>query len=224
MKEKLCICLPGHDFSYMWLASFCDMISRLQERFQIIYLFSQGCNLFDVRNGFINHLRNFKPDYILWIDSDNQVSIEGFNKLHEFISSHPECDAIGGWYLMNTMMKGNLIAAGWDDNSRPDALELHTKTEPFEVDYIGFGFLLMRMSAIDAFDRNDVFRPRFDPIRNGFHGDDVSFCYEAVFDKGMKFYLHPQVQVPHLKLMPLPIIKFMPKPLVGIEEEFAVPV
>ena len=206
-RPKLFIALPGQNFDFQWVAPFLDLFSFLLQNFEISWGHSQSCNIFSVRNGLVDHINRFNPDFVLWIDSDNQVSTHGFKLLYQKLSDYPEMSAIGGWYVINKAGV-NAIAAGWDGTQEACKLDEFQKKDPFEVEYIGFGFLLMRYEIIKKLSeaRKEVFRPRLDEKRDVYHGDDVGFCLDAK-DLGFNFYLHPQVYSPHLKMRPIEIVQ-----------------
>lgn len=207
-RPRLFVCLPGSNFSFQWLATFLELFLFLDKNFELTWAFSTGCNIYDTRNAFVPYMKQAKPDYVLWVDSDNQVNIAGFKKLFDKLFEEKDIPAIGAWYLINKPGQNtNSIAAGDMNKTREITNEDLQKSAPIEVDYIGFGFLLMRYEIVEriAKARPDVFRPRLDD-HDRYLGDDVSFCLDAR-DLGYKFFLHPQVYSPHLKTLPVGFVQ-----------------
>ena len=38
-----------------------------------------------------------KPDYVFWLDDDNLISLDCFNRLMYDLETHPEVDVVSGW-------------------------------------------------------------------------------------------------------------------------------
>lgn len=164
-------------------------------------------NIYTVRNRCIAEIRQTLgepgPDYILWLDSDNPVFFPQFLMLKQALIDHPEASGVGGWYYIQSgIPAGAEVAAGWtiDGVYKNTTLEeVNQSKDLLEVDWIGFGFLLMRGSILKYLDAEP-----FVPVPNGYsyHPDDTSFMIRAKA-KGHRFFLHPKVHVQHLKMLPL---------------------
>lgn len=210
-RPKLLICAPGSEFSIGWLVSWSSMLNELSPEYIIALRFASSNNIYSVRNqcatgmvieseSDVAHL----PDYVLWIDSDNLVSAQGFRLLRDGMRSKPDAIAVGGWYMINVAEPN--VAAGWDngqEHHRPTIDEIEAATDLIGVDYIGFGFLLMDYRKLRDLGPNP-FNARFHRTTGEMEGDDISFC-ELAREHGHKFYLHPGVHVPHLKLLMVPV-------------------
>lgn len=207
-KPKLIVCLPGSNFSQDWLIGWNDLNAHLQMEYRVTPVYASGCNIYEVRNGCVESIaENVQPDdepeYILWIDSDNVVSVDGFYALRKAMEAIPEASGVGAWYLMKVPGKWDpMITAGSGDN-RPTVQDVQAaRGRLLPVEYIGFGFLLMRFSLIESMGLGC-----FKPMLRGdgdFEEDDVSFCLRAN-ESGAKFFLHSGVHSPHLKLFPVPV-------------------
>jgi len=178
-------------------------------KFDMDFIFASGCNLYDVRNSVLRRIkgREFTPDYLLWIDSDNLVSAEGFNLLLEAIEKY-DLDGCGGWYFMNSSTPPNMIAAGWNDEklSRPTIEDMEKAAEPFPIDYFGFGCFLVKYECFTELGEIPFSPRRVEGQPRNYLGDDISFFLDSR-EKGRKYFIHPKVFVPHLKLLEIPVVK-----------------
>jgi GT2 family glycosyltransferase len=110
-------------------------------------------------------------------------------------------DIIGGMYPMNG---AGTSTAGWfqdDGNHRINYPYFKDLEEPFEVDYVGFGFLLMRRGVLE-----EIGYPWFQPEMVEFldketavhSSEDVAFCRKAQ-RAGFAVHVHPRVHLDHQK-------------------------
>lgn len=208
-KPKVTVCLPGSLRDEQWLEGWDRLHAYLQEDFRVTRIYSVGNNIYDVRNACVERLVDLaeshgRPDYVLWVDSDNIVDEKGFRALRHALDNLLEASAVGAWYLMKTPSGQAEITAG-SGGMRPDIEDLlQAQGALLPVEYIGFGFLLMRYSLIEDLGLH----PFLPHLRgdNDYDTDDVSFCL-AAGAKGHKFFLHSGVHSPHLKLSPVPFIR-----------------
>ena len=210
----IAVCLPGGSFSAQWLIHWNSFFHQFLQHYTMLPCYASGCNLYEVRNRCIPQFDRLPPDrpcdYLLWIDSDNLVTWAGFQFLMHAIQD-PKVSAVGGWYWHQDVLGDEppKVAGGSFDGRQKDGARLAEIEAAaaagalLEVDYLGFGFLLMKAQII-----HDLGATPFFPllVQNeegmGFMGDDVGFCYMAK-SKGHRFFIHPWVQVPHLKLRPI---------------------
>ena len=203
-REVLAVCLPGSNFSRAWLAGWNELYPYLHAKFRLYLYYAESNNIYQVRNITANLVLNNpdKPKYVLWIDSDNVVSAAGFEWLYQAAEAGEEVSAVGGWYRFFGP-NGSLVAAGTGPDARPTEEEVKNCPGLMRVGYIGFGFLLMRYEVLA-----DMGESAFTPVRwdGTFCTDDGGFCDHAG-KKGYKFYIHPKVFAPHLKLGEVPAIR-----------------
>ena len=141
-------------------------------------------------------------DYMLWIDSDIIFTVDDFDKL----LSH-QMDIVSGLYLMEDGQQFATVE-NWDENffvkngyfKFLSRIDLQNKMEPFQVNYTGFGFMLIKKGVFESMEY-PWFRPEFLQIGNcnDFTMEDVAFCREAN-RKGYKILVDPTVIVGHEKL------------------------
>lgn len=201
-RPLLALCVPGYEFSWMFLNSILMFLPRLLADYQCCIECATSNNIFVVRNRCVSDVLTATAgrelDYVLWIDHDHIFDYDQFLVLKKSLDEHPELAGIGAYYYVQSgIPAGAEIAAGWfDGDKHVTQAEIAAATEPIEIDYTGFGFMLMRGSAIQF--QKDPFNP---VLHDGtFHGDDASYCYSAR-QHGFRFAIHPKVNVAHLKLL-----------------------
>lgn len=211
---KVIFCLPGKQFSDKFLSCWSNLLSScikhgidvvMSQKFNSnVYYVRAQCLGADVLRG-----RSQKPfngqieyDYIMWIDSDIVFQPMQFEQL-----IRRDLDIVGGMYLMES---GTHFAAvkEWDVNHfrRHGSFQFLSKadiqgqTDPIEVAYTGFGFLLIKKGIFERISY-PWFEPQMTDMGNGifdFASEDVSFCIKAR-NAGFKIYVDPAVIVGHEK-------------------------
>lgn len=214
---NLVLCLPGNNFSGKFLDCLIDFYHWcVTSGISVGLSRRENSNVYFVRNqclGANNRAGEFqKPwqgnvdyDYTLWIDSDIIWTPQDFQKLYAL-----NTDIASGLYLMdsNNMFPNEYSCVEhWDetyfqDHGRFEFLtkqKLAEKKSPFPVNYVGFGFMLVKRGV-----NENLQYPWFRPIfkRTGtaydFCSEDVGWCHQAL-DKGYKIMVHPEVVVGHEK-------------------------
>ena len=215
--KKIVFCLPGRSFSGEFLSCWTEMIQHCINKQYIMYLSQKySSNIYWVRSqclgADVRRGENQKPfdnkipyDYILWIDSDIIFKPQDLDRL----LSHNK-DVVGGLYLMEG---GRQFAAVKHMNNEyfkqngsyqfltPDDISKSPQLIP--VDYIGFGFLLIKYGVIESM-KYPWFEPqimRIDDYKD-FVGDDVSWCIKAR-KLGIQIYADPTTWVRHEKTVKL---------------------
>lgn len=212
MQPSITVCIPGSGFSGKWLAAWNGLYSRLLKDYdyRVTVVQGEGNNIYDVRGDCIRKLAevaaDHPPEHVLWIDSDNIVSYEGFVQLHYALTQVPEASAVGGWYLFTAPDSEQPMVAAGSGDERPSVANIKAAIDAgahlMEVEYIGFGFLLMKFRLLE-----ELGLRAFTPILRDdgdCETDDVSFCLRAT-RLNHKFFLHAGVHAPHLKLLPIPV-------------------
>ena len=212
--KKLCVLMPGSTFSNIWVAGMLDLFSHLLSRYHLRMSWAEGNNIYMTReNCLIQAMAdpNGQPDFLLWIDSDNPPSVAGFELLMGAMDASPEVSAVGGWYrFFNPYTREVHLAAG---SRTPDEKSCNLSEEEvletdhlIEVEFIGFGFCLMRAQVIKDIGIEKCFAPLLmDPPRNGrtWCTDDDGFFARARA-AGHRVFVHPAVFVAHEKRMNVP--------------------
>lgn len=207
MLPRLIVCIPGSNFSGKWLDAWTELYSQLALEYRVTCVRCEGNNIYQVRADSLAIMaeiaKDDPPQYVLWIDSDNIVAFAGFVHLRHALETLLEASAVGAWYLMQMHFGEPPQVTAGRGNDRPNVQTLrNARGQLLEVEFIGFGFLLMRWSVIE-----DLGLHAFTPVLRDdgdFEMDDVSYCLRAR-QKGHRIFLHSGVYSPHLKLLPVPV-------------------
>lgn len=207
-------CLPGDNYSGKFIQSW----TRL-----LIWCLGHGinCEIFQMYSSNIYHVRECflsynvildtkkvkafggkNYDFVFWLDSDQIFLPEQFHQLllHD-------CDIIGA--AIRVQMNDE-YAFGWIDKDllekknelkRWRVQDMEHIKEPFEVDYAGLAFTLVKRGVFESLEF-----PWFEPVpyseyipgKVGFMGEDMSICHR-LRKKGFRIYIDPQVKVGHEK-------------------------
>lgn len=211
-------CFPGTSFTSGFLKGWSSLLISLP-RYNIkpllglgessnVYLVRSICLEADVRRG-----EDQKPfngeidyDYIMWIDSDQIFSPEQFFQL----LSHKK-DIVSGTYMTSGGKTLVTVEKCDEDHFREHGTykfmtpeDLSQKKDLFEVDYTGFGFLLVKRGVFESL-KYPWFNPVMQDLGNGIKdlaSEDVSWCFR-VREKGFKILVDPGVRVGHQKRVTL---------------------
>ena len=210
IQPILAICLPGEKFSSTWVAYWTTLLTHLGGRFTVSPIFSYSSNVHVTRACLAHQIVNSipLPDLVLWIDDDNLLSVDGFEKLCEALQAKPEADMVAGWSWVSPDVYDGTDARSsvgmFDENgigvrlSLPD-LEA-AEDDLIEVEYSGFPAVLMRGELLEKAGGAAAFLPVLDnKFDYGFASEDVSFCIHARA-AGARIFVDRRVRVPHLKL------------------------
>jgi hypothetical protein len=221
LKDKTIIfCLPGNTYSGTFMMSFIELLAYVSSQggmFKVSQQYSSMVNYArckcagaDVTQG-----KNQKPfggmeyDYMMWIDSDIRFNNEMFQKLVDI-----DKDIASGWYAQ----PGGASSGGFytpvvetmDDEffKKHGSYEFLTtedmskKTEPLTVDYIGFGWVLIKQGVFESIEY-PWFAPKLMHIDKNIQdvcSEDVAFCHDAK-DAGFKIWMDPTCRVGHEKTL-----------------------
>jgi hypothetical protein len=210
---KVIFCLPGASFSRRFLCSWTDLvINCLQHNVYPILSSQQDAVVYYVRNkclgGDVRRGKNQKPydgkfeyDYLMWIDSDIVFS---FNQFYSLLQKN--LPTVSGLYAMDGGTHYPVVK-NWDEEyfkqhgtfEFSSVESLKDLKNPFEVDYVGFGFILIKKGIFETLEY-PWFRPKFFEIGNAydFCSEDVGIC-KSLKEKGHKIYVDPTIRVGHEK-------------------------
>lgn len=208
-KPTIAFCLPGNNFTDGFLISWTNVVRELVERQWPFYVSNfRAADMNNCRNKVTLGSASITPetvpfggleyDYMLWIDSDMVFNFEHIEKLLE-----DQKDIVGGVYAMNA---NGVTTAGFlkeDGNHRMTNKFIMNKIHPFEVDYNGFGFMLIKKGVFEK-----IKYPWFTHEEIGFSeiditvatSEDVGWCSRAK-KAGYKIWLDPTVKLGHDKRM-----------------------
>lgn len=193
---KIEICLPGKRFSDKFVISLIRLLGYFSEkRYQFLLNFGEGAEVCRVRDIIVSKSATSKVpfcgeeyDYILWIDSDQVFTPEDFEALRE-----ADKDIIAASIRTTSM---DYACGWWKGNKVIRIKNMDVYDEPVEVDYVGFGFTLIKKGVYESI---EYAWHRHENTENGeYMSEDLSFM-TRVREKGFKVFVHPHVHVGHLK-------------------------
>ena len=211
---NIAILCPGEQFSSRWVQNFVQLYAHLlRSGFSVMTAYEFCSCVFTTRNSLARHVQEsgIEFDYMLWIDDDNILDPEGFDRLRFALDDHPEAAMMAAWSWSETdqFQYGAMISAGHVTDRgtvvpfTPDEFLAPLKIgEPIEADYTGFPAVLMRGDLLRQVGRNPFAPIVSDAFDWGYSGEDYAFC-QRVRASGRKVFVLPGLQVPHLKLRPI---------------------
>ena len=216
-RVSIGICMPGESFSSAWVSNWTNLfMSLLASGYDPAPLFGYSSSVFVTRASLaFEMMHSAAPiDYILWIDDDNIVTPEMFQRLKRDLEEHPEADMVAGWsWVEPNAMTGTpaIISCG--------RLKPNYTVEPFdfgeikraavadtllEAQYTGFPCVLMRYGLLAKAGPNPFAAILGDELRWGMTGEDLAFCVHARERGGALILVDAKVKVPHLKTAAIP--------------------
>lgn len=213
---KIIICLTGNNFSGNFLDCFGETLNYFYRRgYHFAVSRKEGSNVYHVRasslGADVSRGKNQKPfngvmdyDWILWIDSDIVWTPKDIENL-----LYTKGDIVSGLYIMADN-KNFTAVVDWDTEyyqknrtfqflTRED-LKSDKFKNPFEVTYVGMGFMAVRKGVYESVEY-PWFSPETFDLGNGmydFCSEDVAFCLKAK-RKGFKIVVNPKIIVGHEK-------------------------
>ena len=163
----------------------------------------------DVTHG-KNHTRYGGRAYtdMMWIDSDIRFNSEMFMKLVEM-----DKDIASGWYAQPGNSGNGMftpVVEKMDDEyfkthgtyQFMTTEDMSNKTDPMKVDYIGFGWVLIKQGVFESIEY-PWFAPKLISIGSDLQdvcSEDVAFCHDAK-NAGFDIWLDPTCRVGHEKTL-----------------------
>jgi len=238
-RVKLAALLPGDVFPWTWVDNWSRLLLHLGNKFEFAWTFQSCSNQYFARDFAWQSLQrhmlksNWTPDYVLWLDSDNILTEAQFDLLYYAIENGTAIDAIGGWYWID-VEPPQVCARVRETGGAIRSItidELQYASDNLRLlpinDHMGFGAMLMRWSVMAGAGQwpftpmlqTDWKRIMMEPLQpdslpgpiGPYKGDDVSFCHRAIMERGFKFFVHPEVYLPHLKRKDIPAPRLKPR-------------
>lgn len=203
----IAFCLPGDSFTDGFMLSWTRLIAQMTKDGWPYFVSNyRAADMNNCRNrvavGDAKMARDMKPfggqeyDYMLWIDSD---MVFNFAQLRKLILD--DRSIIGGLYPLNGQGVSTAGFLKGDGNHRVTGEYLVDKTEPFVVDYVGFGFLLIKRGVFETigfpwFEHRMI---DFDDLGFAVNtSEDVGWCMIAK-EHGFDTWVDPMVRLAHQK-------------------------
>jgi hypothetical protein len=144
------------------------------------------------------------------VEETETVDESGNITINQKIDSSKLRSIVSGWYC--TEDGKTTSCAHWldDANFRKNGGVMNSetidtisrRTKPFTVDYVGFGWVLVKHGVFESMDY-PWFGPKLQVFENGevqdFCGEDVSFCLDAK-SLGYEIWVDPRIRVGHEKI------------------------
>lgn len=209
-KKVFACVLPGEMFSQAWVGAWTGILSKIVEKYHVNVQMGFSSNVYYTRQAQWDALKlvSPRPDYVLWLDDDQILTVEAFEQLVRDLDEHPELDGVVGWAWCESNIYGGkpMLSCGvYDEKGKPTRLSYDEMTgaaaDLIFVSYSGFPAVVMRGKVLDQIGSR-AFMPIFDEELfppYGMSGEDVAFFMHAS-DAGLKFAVDRRVKVPHLKL------------------------
>lgn len=217
---QVVFCCPGTTFSHRWVACFLELWTYcLNSGIQPLLSQAQSNNVYYARNkclgGDVMAGKGQKPfrgsldySYICWLDSDSIFTTAQFQRLlnHsvEVVGALQPFEG-GGGFTCGWLDEGFFRQKGYMPYLTPEGLKKSELNQAglLEVDYSGFGMLLVKRGVYEAIEY-PWHRPQwFNFEINGqvvqdFSMEDVGACME--FRKaGFRIFVDPAVRIGHEK-------------------------
>ena len=134
----------------------------------------------------------------MWIDADIQFEPEDVAKLWNL-----DCDIAVAAYAMK--LQNNPVLSAWKDGKLVKLEEC--PSEPFEVDYAGTGFFMVKREVYEALaPSTETYQGPLDRVHafymtpvhdDGFESEDYHFCRRAR-EAGFKVMMDPSIRLGHI--------------------------
>lgn len=220
-NKTFVMCIPGKSFSKDFMLNLFDLVHFIRSNggkflfsiqyFPIVNVSRCACLGADVMRG-----KNQKPfngqveyDYLLWIDSDVIFNNESFLRLlkaNKHIAS--------GWYCQPSHADDGSMQTPITEDASDEyfnkhgaykflsAKQIEEKQSLFKVDYIGFGWVLVKKNVFESLEY-PWFAPRMRYMPNDVQdlcSEDVAFCIDAK-KAGFEIWVDPKCRVGHEKTL-----------------------
>ena len=210
--ESIMVCWPDNGMvDGNFTLSLVTAIIHLRDKFNLqFFARSKGNQIARQRNELFLKWEEEKTDWLLWIDSDIVFTTDSLDILLQY--AHKDLvKVISGVYFIpnldDTAPVPNPKPAIFEEGKFPRAIHPLPQNKLIEIDYAGFGFLLMHKSIINKIkevaNNESVFA---ETLRNDtpFIGEDIKF-FMNLKKAGIQAYAHTGALSQHMKIFPVDI-------------------
>lgn len=211
LRPTIACLLPGEIFSQAWVGAWTEILPYLESQYQVSVMFGHSSNVYLTRQAMLDSAmtRRPQPNFMLWIDDDQILSLDNLKQLFTDLEERPDLDGVVGWAWCTGNIYGSsephLSCGAWDakgKSQRFDVDELFSGPDDLKlISYSGFPAALFRGTVLSKIPER-AFLPIFDETNFppwGMSGEDAAFFFRANA-AGLKFAVDRRVKVPHLKL------------------------
>lgn len=207
--RSIALCLAGERFEGAWVDAMLTLYGHLVDLgFSVLRIRPASfTNVYVAREEMRREVLNFSPkvDLVLWLDDDNILSPDHFDRLLELLDSREDVAGVSAWcWINNPQLTSFGVSCGlWAPDRlhwQPFPSSFANSAEVREFEVGGLPCLLMRRDSLEKVG-DGCFMPIVDNrLEHGTTGEDISF-FLAAYDKRLKFLVDPAVQIPHLKFV-----------------------
>lgn len=209
-------CLPGEHFSCAWVLSWTVLFGRMLSSWDVHVRMGYSTSVHVSRMTLAGQMLELspKPEFVLWLDDDNLLSLDQFNMLVADLEAaekeDPNIQMVVGWCWMKCesldserrVSCGRMSKNGKNHEGIVYESMMAGPHELIEIEWSGFPVVLMRPKAIERAGGPGAFLPYIDPDSPfGFLSEDQAFC-RRYRESGGRMLVDRRIKVPHLKLLP----------------------
>jgi len=223
--KHVALCLPGEWFSSAYVSHLIGLFATLMTKYRVSTTFSYCSNVYLTRGTLLDSLQKAVRagehiDYTLWLDDDNIVTPQQFERLMLHLDQHPELDGVMGWAwcASDHYETDPTVSCGYitdEGKLAPMSYEkmMAAPSDLINIQYSGFPVALIRMGSYEKLDTFPFRAVLDDRYTFGMAGEDLSFFIRAK-QAGLNFAVDRTVRVPHYKLRDATPLVGQAKPLV----------
>ena len=212
-NESITVCWPDNGMvDGNFALSLVTAVVHLKENFEIHLARSKGNQIARQRNELFLKWEEQKTDWLLWIDSDVVFTLDSLNILLQY--AHKDiAKVISGVYFIPNLDGLAPLATPTPAIFNNSELNFPKSIHPLpinkliEIDYAGFGFLLMHKSIIDNIKtvagNESVFAETLESDKF-FIGEDIKF-FTNLKKAGIQAYAHTGALAQHMKIFSIDI-------------------
>jgi Glycosyltransferase like family 2 len=209
-NRRVAVCLPNE--YHQWINGLLQLVKRSEERgfeFNAVLAYTSSPDV--TRMALTDTvLQVFSGDkrtpYVLWLDDDNILLPDQFDRMVSFLDNNPRADIVAGWCWIKRGEQWATSVGQFKEDQQISWLSLeqmfadNPAGDPVYFPRFGSGFpcILMRREVLERLG-SKAFRciPRED-FEYGKLGEDFSFFWRA-HEAGIRCYLDPLCKVGHIK-------------------------
>lgn len=199
--KVLALCLPGEYFHNIWVSYILPLFHHLTGRFLVQSTLAYSSAVYMTRHDLAVAALEGKADFVLWIDDDNILTPEQFDRLYSGLTANPDAQLIAAWTVIapDAITSSLHVSCGPVENGKKRCFDFSEMSgPPREIGWTGFPAVLMRAEALRMAGKFP-FAPIPTQTERGATGEDFAFC-QRLTAAGGKMLVDPEIAVPHLKL------------------------
>ena len=202
---RIAVCVPLYaPITPLWFSSFLALMFSFStdKDFVFFILTSMGVPVSHGRNKVVRDWMkkagpDKRPDFALWLDTDNLVTKEQVLRLID-----DDCDIVSALYFKKTAPCQPVAAESIPGSNAKMPLSEYGKNSLQEIEYTGMGCCLMKWAVLEKMTESHTHPFGFTPVIGDggnptFQSEDVVFC-EHARALGFKIFLDARVVSGHI--------------------------